>query len=774
MKTKIDAYFSPEGPVAKAIKSGHYAPRPEQVAMSEKIQACMEKADELRGESTAILPIEGDTGIGKTLAMLIPMLHQVAIHREKGEQVRCGYATFTTQLRRQVAEKDLPVAIEAVANMTGISLEVAEYWGANQYLSREALLQAEKETSSPVIPKILEWLERPDSDGLIISAKADLGIEEHEPLVDGRLDSAWSCTWREAKDLQSYQTMRENIRQADVLLLSHAAALVNANRWFSLFDEKMGKDETGKHIDNPTALRYVVFDEAHKLPDAARSFTDRGFSLRRMVSILENAESLGVGRVNRALVDRFKSLEESAEKAGGQGHNDRHAEVTLVNQLAPCGDGSTVREILQKAQIVDLQKDLESRIKHVHRKSLSQDAAMAFLDLQDLSDWLKDYLEAFSCTKGQCNPYQIIPALSWSPVFRWPSLRMSTANPGRMAARYWRHYPGTAPLDEVEDSYLWGAVLLSATLPALGELGLFNEPKTPLDESALGWQKRPHLMIPDVNDCPHFEPEHFGTMQFVLSGDSPDVMLKEKSDEKEGWVNPDWERTHLFPMIDVMMEQLQPHEGAMILTPAGIDVEKISDYGASRPWASRIIAQGKGDTLAAKSRQFLAHPGSVLLSAGGWEGLDLPGRIQHLMICRLPYPPLNEALKEILMAKHDDEGKVWGIIQNGRQREMLAKMRHGIGRGIRQKEDQVTVWIADKRFGLPEGIRMMRDPRTQKSQPAPAWIQHAVPTRFFSALNKARVFTASEKLFTPEAAPDAGLNKSLGNGVLKQFFKKLG
>lgn len=785
--TIIKDYFGKGGHLHQIRPEG-YAERAEQMAMAEQIRSCMEKAWELRGDRCAILPVQGDTGIGKSLAALIPMLHRVAMHRKAKEGARCGYATFTTQLRRQLAENDLAVAIRAVAMETGVTLTVAEYWGAGQYLSHGALQAALDELPDGPgeererIAKVLKWLDKEDSDGLAVSAKMDLGIPEHEPLVNDRMDSSWACTWREAKILPAYLKMRENVRNADVLLLSHAAALVNAHRWFSLLSEKKdplqganpgGEDgsESGEAPDD--AVRYMVFDEAHRLPDAAASLTNRAVSMRRLVTVLEVAHEQGVGSIGADLVKQARACRDALREAGGDGAaNQQNDEVVLASQSAPNAGGATVRDVMGKAGISNLYLDILKSVKGIRVKSLGEAARAALLDVHDICDTLDDYLSVIDADKGgKGNPYQLVTGLSWSPVHRHPSLSMSSISPGRMTARYWRHYPGSAAPAEAKDSQLWGAVILSATLPDLSEIGIFN-PKE--DEKVkLAWQKSPHLMIPNVRSYSCFEPmERFGKMDFVLSAATAPATMGERQQENGRWTSPEWETLHLLPMIDTMMSEAAESDGVLILTPSSLDVDLIAAYGENRPWGHRIIAQRKGDGLAACAAQFRSRPGAVLISAGGWEGLDLPGQIRHLMIARLPKSPVNQTWKEILREKYDEE-KVQAIMNRRMHHHMLAKIRQGIGRGIRSVDDRVTVWVADSRFGLPAAITMLHDPRVMKPgdrSGMTSGILDAIPVRFRANLNRARIFSAPHGVFTAMAPKNLGKTRSLGDGMLK-FLK---
>ena len=765
----IEEYFGPAGALSRILPG--YEPRTPQVEMARLIEGCIRKGGELQGDRCAILPVEGDTGIGKSLASLIPMLHQVALHKKSGERVRAGYATFTTQLRRQIAGKDLKNALRAVQDVTGVDLKVAEYCGAAQYLSTGALDAAWKEVAGQKetagnkmvgerLRAVLDWLQG-ENDGLMISVKESLGIEEHAPLVPGRSDGDWFCTWREAKKLESYQKMRKAVEEADIVLVSHAAALVDVKRWFSLLSS--GEEEGGSGV-----IRYMIFDEAHRLPDAARNLTEQNLSLQRVVSIVSAGVQERVGKMDQALLDRWKAFQSSLQGLGEKldGEEDK---MLLSHQATP--DGPLLRKFLVDAGLADLYSDLKASVKGVRRKSLGEDARMAFLDVLEVLDTMEDFLKVFDGTDK--NPFQLISGVSWSGVRGYPSFRLSSASPGRLVARYWRHYSGTDLVEETRNSQLWGAVILSATLPPLQEIGVFNRDEE--RKEVLGWQKSPHLMVEDVRRCPSFAPDAgFGEMDFVLSSlNAPDTM-EDKPQENGRYTNPEWETDHLFPMIAGMMREADEEDGVMILVPSFPEVNLILEYAGGKPWEHRVIAQRQGDTLAGIANKFLSTKGGVLLTAGGWEGLDLPGRIRHLMITRIPRAPMDLVHLEILREKYGEQ-KAAGILMANGSHQMRAKFKQGLGRAIRKNTDRATVWIADSRLGLPKAIGVLRDPRTGSTKAMTdlrLGLSVAFSERFLSNLDRARVFSRKDGVFQPRAPEDLGKRKTLGEGFLGKYRKE--
>src|SRR5512139_732657 len=92
---KVGLALSPGGPLSRAMKG--YEPRPGQVRMA------LAWADAL--EASRVLVAEAATGIGKTLAYLVPTILSGR---------RTIVSTGTRTLQQQLAENDIPQVREAV------------------------------------------------------------------------------------------------------------------------------------------------------------------------------------------------------------------------------------------------------------------------------------------------------------------------------------------------------------------------------------------------------------------------------------------------------------------------------------------------------------------------------------------------------------------------------------------------------------------------------------------------------------------------------------
>src|SRR5579863_2083993 len=112
--SSIDDVFGADGPIAAALPG--FEARPGQVAMAQLIErGFLEQAHTL---------VEAGTGVGKSLAYLVPALRS-------GKKI--VISTGTIALQEQLVTKDLPLVTRAL----GINVRVELLKGRNHYLCRE-------------------------------------------------------------------------------------------------------------------------------------------------------------------------------------------------------------------------------------------------------------------------------------------------------------------------------------------------------------------------------------------------------------------------------------------------------------------------------------------------------------------------------------------------------------------------------------------------------------------------------------------------------------
>jgi len=164
----------------------------------------------------------------------------------------------------------------------------------------------------------------------------------------------------------------------------------------------------------------------------------------------------------------------------------------------------------------------------------------------------------------------------------------------------------------------------------------------------------------------------------------------------------------------------------------------------------------RGTGLRSFLADFKSSKNGVLITPAGWEGIDLPGVLSHVVITRLPnIRPDSIRLMLYRMALERagmSADMIGGMVMGRIATETRRRLAQGIGRGIRRASDRVTIWIADPRFPLPEEVANSMDPVVLEAPPSRARpvLASAIPLRFRKrAFPAARLFLENGTLHTP-------------------------
>jgi Rad3-related DNA helicase len=183
-------------------------------------------------------------------------------------------------------------------------------------------------------------------------------------------------------------------------------------------------------------------------------------------------------------------------------------------------------------------------------------------------------------------------------------------------------------------------------------------------------------------------PDRFGTMRFRLTAKDAVPPAKADGQGLAAWRNA---------AASFMASALEPGKRTLVLTTSFDDAAWIAGrFG--------IRAHRRGEKLHVLAQDMRAWRIDRLVTPSGWVGLDLPGVLTDIVIWKLPYAAPDELRADLVGAP-----SFIAVNEN-----MLRKLRQGLGRGIRQATDEVTVWIADPR---------LYDPRQRVGSAVPARFQ---------------------------------------------------
>ena len=155
---QVEEIFSPSGILSKA-KNFEY--RPEQQQMAVAVARALETKEHL--------VVEAGTGVGKSLAYLIPSILFAVANGKKAV-----VSTHTINLQEQLVEKDLPMLEAVLAQLpTPVKFSFTMLKGRQNYLCtrrlHKAIQQADSLFTSPEIQelqRVYEWSKRTEDGSL--------------------------------------------------------------------------------------------------------------------------------------------------------------------------------------------------------------------------------------------------------------------------------------------------------------------------------------------------------------------------------------------------------------------------------------------------------------------------------------------------------------------------------------------------------------------------------------------------------------------------------
>jgi len=625
---RVRTIFAENGLLAKAR---NFEYRPEQQAMAAAIAQSLEEGRHL--------VVEAGTGVGKSLAYLVPA---VLFAHEQGK--KAIISTHTINLQEQLLHKDIPI----VQKILPIEFEAALMKGRQNYLCPRRLERAMQQanelfntTEQADLARLGDWA-RTTTDGTL----SDFPIEPDPKVWAQVCSEAHICTTKTCG-----QNPRCFFQQAKRRLLAADVVVINHTLLFMLLGsaEEQEDREEGYLFPND----FLIFDEAHTIEQVASRQIGIGVSqygLRATIQRLYNARSKkGLFTVTRdaAGVTLAASLVEEADRF-----------FATVDARADFKKGREYR--VREADFVDDQitgrlTALQARIIEVVRKTEDE-----FLkaELQELGKRIAETRAGISIFLQQSEQNYVY----------WIERAGKTAQNISLNA---------APIDvaPVLRRMLFrencASVMTSATL-AIGrpDLAYFRQrigadDAEPLQlGSPFDFQKQMKLFVvrrmPDPRDDAYGAALAEWVARFV--------------EDTEG-------RAFVLFTSYRSMQQL---------------ADEMEDFFESRKM--NLLVQGKGAPRSQLLEQFKNTPRSVLFGTDSfWMGVDVPGEaLSNVIITRLPFAvpdhPLIEAKLELIQARGGDAFTEYSLP------EAILKFRQGVGRLIRNKTDRGIVVILDNRI----------------------------------------------------------------------------
>ena len=625
---RVRTIFSENGLLSKAK---NFEFRPQQQEMAVAVARALEEDRHL--------VVEAGTGVGKSLAYLVPSI-LFALEQHK----KAIISTHTINLQEQLIHKDIPILKKTLP----VEFEAALMKGRQNYLCPRRLeraLQSSKELftgpEEHELNRIAEWAST-TRDGSL----SDLSIEPDPKVWAQVCSEAHICTQKTCGQNPRcfYQQARKRLLAADLIVLNHTLL-------FMLLGSPAEQEERESGFLFPND--FIIFDEAHTVEQVASKQIGVGVSqhgLRSTIQRLYNArtrkglftvmrDAAGV-RLAAELIDDLEKFFNAVESKSDfrKGREFRVRDVDLVP------DTITGRLVALQARIAEVVKRADDEILKA--------------ELQEFARRIRDARDGISIFLEQSAPQHVywvertgktaqFLSLNASPIDLAPVLR-------RMIFR---------------DNCC--CVMTSATL-AVGraDLAYFRD--------RIGATEAEPLQLGSPFD---FQKQ----MKIFVVQKMPDPRDATYQKELERWI------AHFVEKTD---------GSAFVLFTSYRDMQQVA--GEMQKFFAKnkmnLLVQGGGAPRGKLLEQFKTTPRSVLFGTDSfWGGVDVPGEaLSNVIITRLPFAvpdtPLIEAKLELVQERGGDAFTEYSLP------EAILKLRQGVGRLIRTKTDHGIVVILDNRI----------------------------------------------------------------------------
>ena len=625
---RVRTIFSETGLLSK---SKNFEFRPQQQEMATAVAQALEEERHL--------VVEAGTGVGKSLAYLVPSI-LFALEQTK----KAIISTQTINLQEQLLYKDIPI----LKKILPMEFEAALMKGRQNYLCPRRLeraLQQSNELFSTSeqneLQQIAEW-SRKTSDGSV----SDLSFEPDPKVWAQVCSEAHLCTTKTCGQGSGcfYQRARKRLISADVIVINHTLLFM----LLGSPDEQEGR-ESGFLFPND----FIIFDEAHTLEQVASRQIGLGVSqygLKSAIQRLYNArtrkglftltrDAIGVTLAADLAdeVDRFfRQVDERCDFAKGREFRVRQADFspdTITGRLIALQ--TRIAEVVRKTEDEFLKAEMQEMGRRI------RDTRMGIATFLEQSS--TDHVYWVERTGKTAH----FLSLNAAPVDIAPVLR-------RMLFR---------------DSC--SCVMTSATL-AVGRADLAY------------FRKR--IGAEDVEPLQLGSPFDFAKqMKVFIVQKMPDPRGAKYEEALAEWISH-------------FVEETEGRAFVLFTSYRGMQqiAARLQDFFVRKKM--NLLVQGVGMPRGRLLEQFKTTPRSVLFGTDSfWMGVDVPGEaLSNVIITRLPFAvpdhPLIEAKLELIEQRGGDPFTEYSLP------EAVLKLRQGVGRLIRTKSDHGIIVILDNRI----------------------------------------------------------------------------
>ena len=649
------------GAMSRAIPE--FEERPEQVAMARAVAGAI-------NENKRLI-VEAGTGVGKTLAYLLP----AALYALENNK-RVVVSTNTINLQEQLLNKDVPLAVQALQGLGGdasADLTFTQLKGRANYLCLRRWhhlrsSEAPTENEARLLAKTLVWLQSTSTGD---RSELNLGHRSAGAPWE-RLSAQAAPDCQGVNGVCFLRSARERAAASHVVIVNHALLLSDLTAGGGVIpDYDILIIDEAHHLEQE-ATRHLGFDLVKsRIDDQVQSLTSDGGVFAAAIAALRGSTAAATRRTGveqqaieaAALVPRardnvaklFASLASllRTDDNGDRGQ-ERELRITAATRAQPAW---SPLEILWENVDLSL-SEIDHALQRL-RVALDGLEDAGLIDYDGLLNELANMAQSNADLRLKLTeviPHPTPQSVYW--VTREPRNDDLTLH--------------AAPLHvgEILESLLFSqkdcVVMTSATLSANGTFDHIRQRTsfTDADELLLGspfdYPDAALLCVP--NDMP--EPSSWA-YQTAVEQAVTDATLAANG------------RTM-----------------ALFTSHAALQATASAVRGDLQARGITVLAQGMDGSPQQIVRRFLDDPASVLLgTASFWEGVDLPGdSLKVLLVARLPFSVPTEPVFAARSEHYEDPFYEYAVPQS------VLRLRQGFGRLIRTKSDRGVAIILDRRI----------------------------------------------------------------------------
>jgi Rad3-related DNA helicase/DNA polymerase III epsilon subunit-like protein len=625
LEDDVSRFLGPGGPLSAVLPG--YECRHEQIDMAVEVARTFDREE--------ILVVEAGTGVGKTLAYLVPSL--IAAHRlEK----RVVVSTRTKNLQEQVFRHDLPLlrraglAPVAAALLKGMS----NYLCLRKY--REGMERGITGATADALLPVVAWMRTTRTgdleEGIALTRAARFIAADPGTCLGTRCPHRRRCF---------YQAARRQAQQAGLVVANHALLVA---------DIRAGGAVLGPYS-------FLIVDEAHALEQTALD----GFGGACWLAELERRT-----RQVEALAGRDTGLRAACAEVVESARSFFDLVTTAaqhVSATGPEGAGKRVRFVggdqfhsvwgSESLALAENVKRFTHDVRQLGRRlSAGSDAeSRTAADLQGIADVLDEWGSRLAILGLGEERDRVF----WCEQSRdrW-GLVEAPVEVG--------HVLRETPFGAVK-----GAVCCSATLAVESSFDFFRE--------RVG-----------LADSPRVGEAHFGS-PFDLEGQLMIAIASYLPPPRgDGFAR---ELTRAVAAVSQVLGR-----GAMVLFTSHSLLRESRTLLDGVVAGAPLLAQGLDGSRSSLKDRFGRSKEAILLGADSfWEGIDLPGEaLECLVITKLPFPVPTDPVIQAQAERVEAVGR--NGFEHYMLPKAVLKLRQGIGRLIRTRDDKGVAVVLDGRL----------------------------------------------------------------------------